>query len=137
MPAAGVKAETEICSIRGYFWDVDNKQSSSWFLVDKFPLSFEDDSVTKLFHHKESGVDISVGVEQIKSIVGKEPRRIRLAIAFVDKPENVFDEVNNSEAETIYDKNWKWIGLSKNIKVENRIYTFQVSCERKSVKNKK
>jgi hypothetical protein len=126
MPAAGVKAETEICSIRGYFWDVDNKQSSSWFLVDKFPLSFEDDSVTKLF-----------GVEQIKSIVGKEPRRIRLAIAFVDKPENVFDEVNNSEAETIYDKNWKWIGLSKNIKVENRIYTFQVSCERKSVKNKK
>ncbi|NJM52729.1 MAG: hypothetical protein HC846_04630 [Blastocatellia bacterium] len=75
MTAIGAKAETEICSIRGYFWDVDSKQSSSWFLVDKFPLSFENDSMTKLFHHKESGVNISVGVEQIKSIVGKNQER--------------------------------------------------------------
>ena len=136
MIAVSVKAETEICSIRGYVWELDKKQSSSWFLVDKFPLSFEEDSVTKLFHHEKSGINISIGVEHIKSIFGKEPRRIRLAIAFIDKPENVFDEIDNSEAETIYDKNWQWVGLSKKIKVENRIYTFQVSCERKSVKTK-
>jgi hypothetical protein len=124
-------AQTEVCSIRTYFRDLDAKISSSWFLVGEFPLSLEDDSINKLFHHQESSIDISVGVERIKSIFEKDPRRISVAIAFVRKPEDVFNETDNSEAETIYDKNWRWIAVSKNIKVENRIYTFQFSCERK------
>ena len=126
------QAQTEVCSVRTYFRDLDTKASSSWFLVGRFPLSFENDSITKLLHYQESSVNISVGVEQVKSIFEKEPSRIRLAISFVGKPEDVFDEIDNSEAETIYDKNWRWLTVSKSLKVENRIYTFQVGCERNS-----
>lgn len=131
---SSIHAQTEICGVRTYFRDLDAKASSSWFLVGEFPLSFDDDSVIKSFNHQESGLNISVGVEQVKSIFEK-PRRISVAISFVGKPEDVFYETDNSEAETIYDKNWRWIAVNKSIKVENRLYTFQFSCERKNKRN--
>jgi len=124
------QAQTEVCGVSTYFRDLEEKSSSSRFSVGKFPLELEDDAITKLFLRQESGISISVGVEQVRGIFENEPRRIRMAMSFVGKPEDVFDEIESAEAESIYDKNWRWLSVSKNIKVANRIYTFTFGCER-------
>ena len=93
-------------------------------------MELEGDSITKLFRHQESGVNISVGVEQVKGIFENEPKRIRVAMSFGEKPEDVFDGLESVEAESIYDKHWRWLAVSKNIQVANRIYTFTFGCEK-------
>ena len=123
-------AQTEVCGVTTYYWDSEAKASSSRFSVGTFPLKLEEDAITKYFLHHESGVSISVGVGQVRSIFEDEPRRIRMAISFVSKLEDIFDEIERAEAESIYDKNWRWLSVSKNIRVANRIYTFTFGCER-------
>jgi hypothetical protein len=123
-------AQTESCGVTTYFLDLEARSSSSWFLVGRFPLKLEGDAITKQFIHAESGVNISVGVEQVIGIFEGEPRRMRIAMSFIGKPEDVFDEIESAGAESIYDKNWRWLSVSKNLQVANRIYTFRFGCER-------
>ncbi|MGB7208885.1 MAG: hypothetical protein WBD27_09525 [Pyrinomonadaceae bacterium] len=125
-----VNAQSETCKVRTYFLELESKSSSSWFLVGEFPLELEDDAITKSFRHQESGVDVSVGVEQVKSIFKNESKSLRIALSFAGKPENVFDALDRAEAETLYDKNWKLISVTKNIQIANRIYTFTFGCAR-------
>lgn len=123
-------AQSGECGVTTYFFDSEAESSSSRFLVGSFPLKLEEDAITKLFTHQESGVNISVGVEQVRGIIENAPRRIRIAISFTGKPEDVFDEIERAEAETFYDKNWRGLSVSKNIRVANRTYTFSFACER-------
>ena len=133
----GAYAQTEVCSLTTYFRDLESKEqvSSSRFLVGSFPLQLADDELTKFFHHQESGINISVGIQMIRSIFSeKEPKRMRLAISFTGKPDDVYDLLEGAGAESIYDKHWKWLSVSNNIKVGGRIYTFTFGCERKNQK---
>jgi hypothetical protein len=124
-----VQAQGEVCSLTVYFWDETSKSSSSRSLVGKFPLELEGGSASKAFRHQESGKYIYVGVEQIASISKHDPKKIRIAVSFQGKPD-VFDDIDRAEAETIYDKTWRWLLVSKSVRIENRIYTFSFGCER-------
>jgi hypothetical protein len=124
-----VHAQTEVCSLTTYFWDDASKSSSSRSLLGKFPLEFEGDSISKAFRHQESGVNIYVGAEQITGILKNDPKKLRIAVSFQGKPD-VFDDVDRAEAETAYDRTWRWLSVSKSIRIENRVYTFTFGCER-------
>ena len=128
-----VMAETEVCSITTYFRDFSSKEevSSSRFLVGKFDLKLEDDEVVKRFRHEE--INVSVGIARVTNpLFKKEPVRIKLVISFMGEPGDNFDLLEGAEAESIYDKKWRWLSVSNSIKVNSRIYTFTFGCERKT-----
>ena len=91
--------------------------------------------MTKLLHHEESGTDISVGVE-LKYFDKKQNPLIRLGLSFSGKPDNVFEETNGSAAESVYDKHWRFLSLTKSLEKEKRTYTFSFSCERQISKKR-
>jgi hypothetical protein len=131
-----VQAQSEVCSVTTFWVDKNPFSSSSRHLVGEFPLEVEDEPVVKLLRHADSGVNVSTGIEISKGIFKGEPTRIRLAIGFLDKPENVFDDLAHSEAESIYDGNWRWLSVSQSVEIEKRIYTFTFGCERKRAKKR-
>jgi hypothetical protein len=130
------QAQSEMCSLTTFWVDKDPFSSSSRHLVGEFPLVIAEEPIVKSLRHADSGVNVSIGVEISKGIFKGEPTRIRLAIAFLDKPEDVFDDVAHSEAESVYDKNWRWLSVSKSVEIERRIYTFTFGCERKNAKKR-
>lgn len=125
-----VYARTEGCGVTTYFREIDSGNSSSRFLVGKFPLNPDEGEVTKFFRHEESGVNVSVGVQIFTSAFKDKPKMIRVAMSFSGKSGDTFEMIDGAQAESIYDRHWKWLSVSDNIKVANRIYTFTVSCGR-------
>ena len=105
-------------------------------MVEKFPLVIAGRPVTKLLHHEESGTDISVGVELNSFLDKKQSPFIRLGLSFSAKPDNVFEEINSSTAQSAYDKHWRFLSVSKNLEKQKRIYTFSFSCERQLLKKR-
>ena len=132
--AAGgmVRAQSVQCSLTTFWVDQNPFASSSRHLVGKFPLVIEDEPIAKVLRHDDSGINVSIGIEILKGIFKGEPTRIRLAIAFLDKPKDIFEDVAHSEAESIYDGNWRWLSVSRSVAVEKRVYTFTFGCERKN-----
>ena len=130
-------ARSEVCGVTTYFVDLDAKASSSRFFVGGFDLQLVEayDDVTKFFHHKESGVNVAVGATLTKGIFDGEPMMLNIALSFTAKPEDDdFELLDGTKAQTIYDKRWRWISVSDDVKVGNRIYTFTFACERKNKK---
>jgi len=130
-------AQSEVCGVTTYFVDLDAKASSSRFYVGGFDLQLAEtyDDVTKFFHHKESGVNVTVSATLTKGIFNGEPKMFNIALSFTAKPDDDdFELLDGAKAQTIYDKRWRWISVSDDIKVGNRIYTFTFACERKNKK---
>ncbi|MGH9968912.1 MAG: hypothetical protein ACREBG_14085 [Pyrinomonadaceae bacterium] len=127
-------AQTPVCSLTTFWVRHTPFSSSSRWLVGTFPLVLDDDDkpLRKMFHHDESGLDISVGVDTMKaSLSPKDPTTIlRVAFAFSNKPDDVFDATDSVYADSIYDKRWRMVSVSKSIAREDRIYTFTFGCER-------
>ena len=134
--AGMVHAQSELCRLTTFWVDRNPFSSSSRHLVGEFPLLIEDEPIAKLLRHADSGVNVSIGIAISKGIFKGEPTRIRLALGFLDRPEDVFDDVAHSEAESVYDRNWRWLSVSKSVEVEKRIYTFALGCERKNAKRR-
>ncbi len=132
--SGSVIAQTPVCSITTFWVRHTPFVSSSRWLVGTFPLVLDDEDkpLRKIFHHDESGLDISVGVDTMKaSLSSKDPTTIlRVAFTFSDKPYDVFNATDNVYAETIYDKRWRMVSVSKTIPRDDRIYTFTFGCER-------
>ena len=106
-------------------------QASSNELVGQFPLMRGDLPITKVFRHDESGLDISVGVEVFKGIFKHEPTRIRVALLFGPKPEELFRaDIDESEAVSIYDNHWRFLSVNRTVARNDVFYTFTFSCER-------
>jgi hypothetical protein len=133
-------AQNDVCRITSYFRDLSSTEpfSSSSFYVGGFDLQLVDDydDVTKFFHHKESGVNITASATlTTKGFFKNNPKILNIAISFTAQPEDDdFELLNGAKAQTIYDKRWSWISISDDIKVGNRIYTFTLACERKNKK---
>ncbi len=123
------QAQNEVCRIKTFFRDLEAHASSGIFQVGEFSLLREEEQKTKLFLHQESGVSVVAGVERVESVYPNEKRRIKVALSFTREPADVYDLIDGAEAESVYDKHWKWLSVSNNIKVKNRIYTFIFSCE--------
>ncbi|HEX8774720.1 MAG TPA: hypothetical protein VF735_14205, partial [Pyrinomonadaceae bacterium] len=103
-------AQTDVCYVARYERDLKTKkQSSARIAFGEFKLEGENPT-TKLFKDW-SGVLVGVRVERTQL------KRIILAISSVEKPENGFDEIDSAEAEAIYDEKWRFLSVSKNIKV--------------------
>jgi hypothetical protein len=134
---ASTRAQSQVCKLRTFWVERDPFISSSWELVGTFPLTATGEHpLRKLLHHEESGMDISVGVELNRYLDKKEPRLIRLGLRFSGKPDKVFDEKDATEAESVYDKHWRLLSVSKNIEKGKRTYTFSFSCERQIAKKR-
>jgi hypothetical protein len=129
-------AQSDVCRLRTFWIEKDPFVSSSWELVEAFPLVIGDRPLTKLLHHEESGTDISVGVELNYSLDKKQNPLIRLGLSFSSKPDNVFEETNGSAAESVYGKHWRFLSLTKSLEKEKRTYTFSFSCERQILKKR-
>jgi hypothetical protein len=129
-----VHAQSEVCRVTTFLRDLGSKEevTGSTFVVGEFRLQPGEESMTKFFHHQESGANISVGVERVKGESKKDQGTIRLALSFDGKSEDVFDLIDNAEAETIYDKNWMSLAVSDNFMVGSRIYRFTFGCVRDS-----
>lgn len=126
-------AQSEVCGITTFFVDLDAKASSSRFFVGGFDLQLIEtyDDVTKSFHHKESGVDVAVSATLTKGIFDGEPMMLNTALSFTAKPgDNDFELLDGAKAQSIYDERWRWLSVSDDIKVGNRIYTFIFACEK-------
>ena len=95
-------------------------------------MDFENDvdTLEKKFRHSESGLDLYVGVQKGRGLMKNDPKKLRVAISFENKFEDVFDEPSRAEAETVYDRNWKWLAVSKSLRIGSRVYTFTFGCER-------
>ncbi len=124
------------CKVTTYFREIESGNSSGNFLVGNFllqPDNDEDttDETTKFLHHEESDVNVSVGV-QISSAYPNKSKGIKAALSFTGKSDDTFELIDGSQAETIYDKHWKLLSVSDDIRVGNRIYTFTLSCEREN-----
>jgi len=130
--ASGViSAQTSSCRLIESSVRLNPFQASSNNLVGTFPVVLRDTPITKTFRHDESGLDVSVGVDVIKGILKDKPTRIRVAISFGSKPEQVFDVANQaSEAESIFDNRWRFLSVSRTIARNDRFYTFTFSCGR-------
>ncbi|HLM61485.1 MAG TPA: hypothetical protein VK308_11835 [Pyrinomonadaceae bacterium] len=131
-------AQTVSCKVITYFREIESGNSSSNFLVGNFLLQPDNDDdttddITKFFRHEDSNVNISVGV-QISSTYPNKSKGIKVVLSFTGKPNDTFDLIDGSQAETIFDRHWKLLSVSNDIKVENRIYTFTLNCERENKK---
>lgn len=131
-------AQTASCRVTTYFRDFDSGNSSGIFVVGNFllhPDNDEDttDETTKLLRHDGSGVNVSAGV-QISSVYPNKSKDVKVVLSFTGKPDDNFELLNGSKAETIFDRHWKLLSVSDDIKVENRIYTFTLTCERENKK---
>ena len=125
-----------MCRLRTFWVENNPFISSSWELVGNFPLVVGEHRQTKLLHHEESGTDISVGIELIHGLSKKEKPLIRLGLSFSGKPDDLFSEIDSSQAESIYDKHWRFFSVRKNIEKGKRTYTFSFSCERQFLKKR-
>jgi hypothetical protein len=128
-------AQDPLCSVRVSYWDNAAKAGSSWHRVGDFPMKFGEyeDTIEKDFSHSDSNLRVFVGVERIKSIFKSVPDSLKIAISLSASPEGVFDDVERSEAQTIYDKSWKILSVGKDQLVGDRTYSFQVSCSKRSI----
>ena len=126
--SAAANAQSGHCTLITYWVDRNPFASSSNNLVGQFPLTIEDEPITKLFRHEDSGIPVSVGVQVIKGTSRGIPTMIRLAIAFTEQPNNVFDDLEGSEAESFYDRHWRGLSVSRNIRRGDRTYTFTFGC---------
>lgn len=125
-------SQGELCGVTTYFRDLSSNTelSSSVFRVAQFEMAISDDEFTKTVTHDESGVRISVGAQVVKGIFEKEPVRLRLKISFNGEPDDTYDSLDGVEAETLFDKNWRWLAISDEKKVASRIYTYTFGCAR-------
>jgi hypothetical protein len=91
----------------------------------------EDSSNTKLLiRHPESGINLRVGVDYAPSYLSRnEPLIIRMALAFEGDAKGVFYELDRTQAEALREKSWKYLSLTKDIKIGKRIYSFIFHCE--------
>jgi hypothetical protein len=110
--------------------------ASSNSLVGEFNMVFYDDSdeIVKLFHHDESGLDISAGVMKYNDSYKGAPVQLKALISFTGKPGESYEALDGAEAETILDKHWRWLSVSDNIELKGRSYTFSLGCEKRKTR---
>jgi hypothetical protein len=116
-----------------YFWDNNSSSSSSRSLVGNFPLEFNDDSLFRELTDKDSGLILRVGVERLGSFPRSDLKKLRIAISFAGEASNIFDELDRGEAETIYDRSWKRISVSKSVKVRNRFILMSSAAKERNL----
>lgn len=134
MSSVSAFTQTPTCSLTTFWVRQTPFASSSRWLVGTFPLLLDDDDkpIQKVFHHDESGLDISVGLDSMKAgLSPKDPTIIlRVAFAFSNKPDEVFEATDSVYADSVFDKHWKMVSVSKSVPRGNRVYTFTFGCER-------
>jgi hypothetical protein len=101
-------AQTPVCNLTTFWVRHTPFASSSRSRVGSFPLVLDDNAkpIAKVFHHDESGLDISVGVDTMKANLDpKDPTTIlRIVSAFSSKPDDVFEATDGVYADSVYDK---------------------------------
>ena len=128
-------AQPSQCYVVTYRRDpVSKAQASARIALGSFEWQ-GDKPLAGVFQHQSTGVFTAVKVERVAGVSGKRPQdKIRLAISFVGKPDDVFDDNGAAEAEATYDEKWKWLSVSKNLEVGGQLHTYYLRCDRGSFK---
>ncbi len=124
-------AQANRCQVITYQRDpVTKKQAGPRIVIGAFDWQ-ADKPLAGVVQDQSTGVFAAVRAEWFTSSEGKSPKeKIRLGISFVGKPGDDIDEIESAEVEASYGEHWKWLSVSKNIKVADRLYTYYLSCER-------
>jgi len=132
---ASVFGQNPTCSVRVSFWNIAVKSGSSWHPVGEFPMKFEggyEDSILRNFRHSDSNSDVIVKVARVESGSKGVAEKLKLAISLSPNANDVFEDVDRSEAQAPYDKSWTWLQVTKGKKVGDRIYYFDFGCSKSS-----
>ena len=123
-------AQAGQCYVITYQRDpVSKKQASARIALGVFDWQ-TDRPLAGVVQHQSTGVFIAVKGERGASSGRASRETIRIAISFVEKPDDPFDEVGAAEAEATYDERWRRLSVSKNIKVADGLHTYYLECEK-------
>jgi hypothetical protein len=124
-------AQANQCYVVSYERDPETKrQAGPRIALGAFDWQ-ADKPLSRVVHDQSTGVFIAVRGERVASSGRATPKEtIRIAVSFVEKMGDAFDEAGAAEAEATYDERWKQLSVSKNIKVADGLYTYYLSCER-------
>jgi hypothetical protein len=110
-------------------WRVEGASTAN-FNISEFLVRPDDDRDTRLLiKHRESGLDLRVGVSYQPSYLENNPFIIRMALAFEGDADVVFWTVSRTQAETLREKDWKYLSLAKEMEIGNKVYSFIFHCE--------
>jgi len=116
----------DVCDLNVSWKNEEARAYSSVHNIAVFLIGPADEQVSRVIRHIESGVDVRVGVQYFPAKPGIS--QIRIALAFEGLPDDIFYEITRSQAETLRDKEWKFVTAMKEMRVKNLRYTFSLTC---------
>jgi hypothetical protein len=144
-----VMAQTDYCQVTTAWVDQKTHFSSSidnvgHYCIDPNP---DDSPSNRTFAHEESGIKVRVAVDYYKHFLEKKTiTTIRIWMSLDDEQgtkengsnqRDVSLSMNSVHAETIRDKHWKILILSKKISTDGKDYTFWLHCSRQTKQTSK
>lgn len=132
-------AQADYCHVLISWVDRQTGHSTSLFNVGDYCAdpNPDDSPFLRTFVHAESGIKINVGVDYYTRTLEKNTIWMRMGMRFVDKAESeddhsnkldVFFSVNSVYAETIRDKHWKVLEVSKFLSKDGKDYHLLFTC---------
>lgn len=130
-------AQANQCYVATYRRDpVTKKQASARIALGTFAWQ-ADQPLAGVVQDQSTGVYVAVRGERAASPGRTAPREtIRIAISFIARPGDAFDEAGAAEAEATYDERWRRLSVSKNIKIADALYTYYVDCDRSNKRHR-
>jgi hypothetical protein len=109
----------------------DEKIGTASFNIAEFIVNPKPNSNTSLLvRHHESGSILRVAVKYSRfDHLHDEPLIIRIALTLGGDPNNIWSDIGRGQAETLREKDWKYLSLRKEIQINNKIYSFIFHCE--------
>ena len=136
---AKAQSSGDACWVNAYWWSDQSKIGSGNMILGRFTAKIGRESTLRTFKLGDTDLIVTVGVEyEYDNIFSeKPPTSIRLAIAALLKEEkNLFGSTESSQAVTAHGKKWSYLSVSKNVRVENLVWTVHLNCESSKGKSK-
>lgn len=128
-----IQAQKNTCRLTYALMDKKTGTLSSTNGLGTLSFNAEDEGTKKTFVDSDSGIKIWVEAQIYGSSLKKTPKQIDVAIFFGElksETEDLFHYADSAIAETIYDKNFKFISVSKTIETKDEIYRFRFNCSK-------
>jgi hypothetical protein len=125
------KARSATCALRPLWISKDRRIGSGTLpVISQFIISGKEGMTVKSFKYQESELILNVGIyfAYEYSRHPQRPYRISMGINVSNKElENLFEQLDTSEAETLFQKKWN-LQVKRSVLYDNRIYQFYFQC---------
>ena len=135
------QAQADYCQLLISWVDRQTGHSTSLFNVGHYCTdpNPDDSPFIRSFVHAESGIKVNVGIDYYTRFPEKNTIWIRMGMRLEDKAESeedhsskldVFFSINSVNVETIRDKHWKVLEVSKYLSKDGKDYHLLFECAR-------